>query len=427
MNLKLLCGLLLLAGSHVLHAGYAISTDTNGVSTITYTNNFDYGVCAIQGREGRRWVVLENLWATQRIDQVTRTLPPGYSDYRLKCWSVAPGNAYTRLPLAYGNISTVAGLGEVPAGVNGWLPEYEGAQATDVNLSNPTFAMADAAGNIYVVEKDGHAVVRIDTNGIITTVAGTHQSGFDGDFVLQPANTVRLNSPSALQIAGNRLYIFDGGNRKIRYVQDGVLFTLFTDPSPMANWGGMAVDLDEDEDGLPDNIFYACGNELRRWESDGVLSVLRSDFINLANMTLNARGRPVVADPPVHRLYEVRTRPGGEREVIAGDGFVNRGQRGGEADEVSLPGASSVWFLPIGGYLVGLDQGARVWYVDEDDNAFPIVMGKPGAHAGDGRWFRARGPKISHVKSVTVAPSGDIILVEGNGFVRRIEFKRRRP
>ena len=92
-------------------------------------------------------------------------------------------------------------------------------------------------------------------------------------------------------------------------------------------------------------------------------------------------------------------------------------------------GARGVWYLPIGGYLVGLDEGARIWYVDDDDNAAPFIFGKPGVHDGDEKWFRQGGtrPKVSNIISVTIAPSGDIILVEGNGFVRKIDFLFHRP
>src|SRR6185369_2213438 len=124
----------------------------------------------------------------------------------------------------------------------------------------------------------------------------------------------------------------------------------------------------------------------------------------------------------------------GEKRVVAGTGFPG-GHPSGDADEVALPGASGITYLPIPGFFIGLDEGARVVYVDNDQNAATFVFGAPigdpkypnGAHDGDGGWFRAGGsrkPKISNVRSITLAPSGDLILVEGNGFVRKIEFLR---
>jgi hypothetical protein len=75
-----------------------------------------------------------------------------------------------------------------------------------------------------------------------------------------------------------------------------------------------------------------------------------------------------------------------------------------------------------------------VWYVDVDGDTAPLIFGraptatKPGAHAGDGQWFRrgGRSPKVSGIQSISVAPNGDLILLEG-GYVRKIEFLRARP
>jgi hypothetical protein len=72
--------------------------------------------------------------------------------------------------------------------------------------------------------------------------------------------------------------------------------------------------------------------------------------------------------------------------------------------------------------------------VDIDGDTAPLIFGraptvkKPGAHAGDGRWFRRGGhsPKVSSIQSINVAPNGDIILLEG-GYVRKIEFLRAKP
>jgi hypothetical protein len=150
-------------------------------------------------------------------------------------------------------------------------------------------------------------------------------------------------------------------------------------------------------------------------------------------VVVNPLGQVIVTDVARHRVYRARNVLGAPQEVIAGTGFP-RGNMIGEAFTVALPGARSVAYLPVGGYFVGLDepslrQGARIWYIDAEDNAAPFVFGRPGAHAGDGAWFQKGRtiPKIGTVKSVSLAPSGDLIIVEGNGFVRRIEFLRIRP
>ena len=111
------------------------------------------------------WVPLQNFWTTQRLGQITVALPTNYTQFRLVRTGIAPGNAFTRLATSYGKISTVAGRGLVPPGVNAWQTNYEGDYATNVFLSDPRNAVADDAGNIYVVEREGHAVDKISPDG----------------------------------------------------------------------------------------------------------------------------------------------------------------------------------------------------------------------------------------------------------------------
>ncbi|MEZ5329732.1 MAG: hypothetical protein R3F19_32185 [Verrucomicrobiales bacterium] len=70
-----------------------------------------------------------------------------------------------RLVYSYGNLETAAGIGvreekEVDGTtvLNLWLSEFEGAQATTIELSNPHMTMADRAGNLYIADKESHSV-----------------------------------------------------------------------------------------------------------------------------------------------------------------------------------------------------------------------------------------------------------------------------
>lgn len=88
-----------------------------------------------------------------------------------------------------GIVRTVAGNGK--RGV----PE-DGADARSAPLVDPRAACADAEGNVYILERSGHALRVVDVGGKIRTVVGTGEKGvsLDGG----DARSVKLNGPKHL-------------------------------------------------------------------------------------------------------------------------------------------------------------------------------------------------------------------------------------
>ena len=82
-----------------------------------------------------------------------------------------------------------------------------------------TYGIAvDGAGNLYVAARGNQAVVRIDTAGSFSTVAGAAgRVGFGGDG--GPATSARIWDPKgvAVDAAGN-LYFADRANYRVRKV-----------------------------------------------------------------------------------------------------------------------------------------------------------------------------------------------------------------
>src|SRR5262249_9809840 len=80
--------------------------------------------------------------------------------------------------------------------------------ATTVPLDHPMYVAADHAGNIYFTEAGIGRIRRIDTNGTMTTIAGTGVPGFSGDG--GPAVQAQLAYPTgiALDELGN-IYVAD--------------------------------------------------------------------------------------------------------------------------------------------------------------------------------------------------------------------------
>ena len=101
----------------------------------------------------------------------------------------------------------------------------DGGQATDANFFFPGPVVLDATGNIFICDANNHRVRRVDaTTNMISTFAGNgmlDESGFSGAFAGDggPATDASFNRPSdiALDAAGN-LYIMDRENNRLRKV-----------------------------------------------------------------------------------------------------------------------------------------------------------------------------------------------------------------
>lgn len=104
-----------------------------------------------------------------------------------------------------GIITTVAG---------GGTQQEDGVPAAKARMI-PTGICVDAKGNIWVSEYDSHRIRIIDTKGIIRTVAGTGTYGFSGDG--GPALEANLGNPDSVRIAPDgSIYFINVWNMRIR-------------------------------------------------------------------------------------------------------------------------------------------------------------------------------------------------------------------
>jgi hypothetical protein len=113
-----------------------------------------------------------------------------------------------RVDLKTGTVTTVAGNGKkgVPA---------DGDDARSAPLVDPRAVARDGRGNLYILERGGHALRVVDRAGRIRTVAGTGKAGDSGDG--GDARRATLNGPKHLcaDAAGNVL-IADTENHRVR-------------------------------------------------------------------------------------------------------------------------------------------------------------------------------------------------------------------
>lgn len=124
-----------------------------------------------------------------------------------------------------GVISTIAGNGYLAGTGHGYY-SGDGGPATAAELSCPTGIVIDNTGNIYFADFHNYIVRKINTSGIISTIAGNHSYGNSGDG--GPATAAEFTYPYGLALdASGNLYISDCNNGAVRKVNTSGIITDF--------------------------------------------------------------------------------------------------------------------------------------------------------------------------------------------------------
>jgi uncharacterized protein (TIGR03437 family) len=199
-----------------------------------------------------------------------------------------------RVPPA-GVVTTAAGNGAPGAA-------GDGGSARLAQLNQPSACTVDTAGDLYIADTYNHRIRKVDTTGMIDTVAGVGVAGSGGDE--GPATAASLNAPRGVAADDNgNIYISDTGNNSIRQVTpDGVIHTIGgTGTLGFAGDGGPALSAWMDTpggillDGSGDLYFADTGNNrVRRLTPTGVVTVpvviapTPLSVVNAASLTAGA-------------------------------------------------------------------------------------------------------------------------------------------
>ncbi len=241
-----------------------------------------------------------------------------------------------------GNISTVAGNGT--AGFSG-----DGGPATKAELNSPYGVTADSAGNLYIQDTGNARIREVDTTGTITTIAGNGTFGYTGDGGPAKNAELNVNQGARFDAAGN-LYLADCANGAIRKIDtSGVITTVAGNgtngfsgdgaPATSAELdcpSGVAID-------ATGELFIAdfFNNRIRKVDAKGIITTIAgnsaygyggdggpaaSATLNLPNdVALDASGDLYLADTGNNRIRKIDTT--GAISTVAG-GLNNAGSAG---------------------------------------------------------------------------------------------------
>jgi len=130
------------------------------------------------------------------------------------------GNERIRKVTTAGIITTLAGTG---------FASYSGdsGPATAAALDNPRSISVDTTGNLYIASWGDSRIRKINTSGIISTIAGNGSAGHSGDG--GPATAATLNGPLGVfaTASGNTVYIADNDNFVIRTIDSAGIISTF--------------------------------------------------------------------------------------------------------------------------------------------------------------------------------------------------------
>ena len=186
------------------------------------------------------------------------------------------GNARVRKVTPAGIISTFAGNGIAGFSGNGTL-------ADTGKIGGVEDICVDTSGNVYLADLGNSRVFKINTTGVITTVAGTAIGYlFNGDDI--PATTCNLDPYFVCLDDSGYLYIGENQNYRVRKIDAaGIIHTVAGNGIlGSSGEGGLAIDAElYHPNGL---AFDHCGN----------LYIPESNNARISKVTFNTSGTPTI-------------------------------------------------------------------------------------------------------------------------------------
>jgi sugar lactone lactonase YvrE len=337
---------------------------------------------------------------------------------------------------AHGIITTVAGNGNY--GFAG-----DGGQATAASLGAPAGVAVDSSGNLLIADAGNSVIRRVDNNGIITTVAGGHSAGYFGDGGL--ATMARLDNPLAVAAdAAGDLFIADSGNQVIRMVNsNGVITTLAGDNAFRGAFSGDGrpaanASLNSPSSATMDangNLYIVDSNNqaIRKVDANGVITTVAGNGTNgyfgdggvakaaqfsyPSRVAVDFSGNVYIVDSGNERVRKVDAN--GLITTVAGNGSYGYSGDGGAATNAMLNYPYGVAVDASGNIYISDINNERVRRVGANGVISTVAGNGSQGYMGDGGF--ATQAKLNIPRGVAIDAIGNLFIADsGNNLIRKI-------
>jgi hypothetical protein len=328
-------------------------------------------------------------------------------------------------------ISTIAGTGS--AGYSG-----DGATATSAQLNGPFGIAVDNTGNVYIADRNNNRIRKINAAGIITTIAGTGTAGYSGDG--GPATAAQLNALCGIAVdAAGNIYIADKGNSRIRKINSaGIITTIAGNGSAgYSGDGGLAISAQINNPrgvavDTAGNIYIAdaANHAARKIDAGGVITTIAGTgtagfsgdggpaiFAQLYgpySVTIDISGNIFIADVDNERIRKIS--PAGIISTVAGNGTAAYSGDGGPATAAALYEPINIATDSFGNLYIADAWNARIRKISSTGTITTIAgNGTPG-YGGDGG--PAIAAQINNPYGITIKANALYISENANHRVR---------
>ncbi len=334
------------------------------------------------------------------------------------------GNNRVREVDSSGVISTVAGNGSFAG---------DGGPADKATLNSPADVAVDTQHNLYIADTENSRIRKVDSAGVITTVAGSDAAGHAGDG--GPATSAQLYEPYAVDVdASGDLFIADETNNRVREVDASQTIQTVAGSGSYGYGGdsgpatqalfqgpeGIAVDKRDGSVYVADSSDYrirhfTVGGQIETVAGTGVYGFSgdggpgnQAQISFVAKLAVDAQGNVYLADSGNQRIRMIAT--DGTISTVAGNGLSSYTGDGGLATKASLSYPGGVAVDADGNLYISDTYNNRIRRVSTAGIISTIAGSGDAGFTGDGG--PATKASLYHPKGLAVDDQGNVYVAD---------------